>query len=325
MDNKKVADFISKTNKEIGANTVIMGNAQKVKVDVISTGSLKIDIATGIGGIPRGRIVEIFGQESSSKTTLALHSTANAQKAGGAVLYVDVEHALDPTYATNLHVNLEELAVSQPNNGEEALSIIKGGLEIGAFSLIVLDSVASLVPRVVFEGEVGDAHMGVLARLMSKVLPMFAKLAADSNTAVIFLNQVRSKIGVNYGSPFVTSGGDALKFYTSMRMQLSRSTLSKDGEDVLGNEIKVKVVKNKLAAPFKECTPEVIYGEGYSKESEIIDLGAEHDIIEKSGSWYSYKGERLGQGKDKVKQLLIGNPALSGEIEALIRQKLGVV
>lgn len=321
-ENKKVSDFISKMNKEIGAGAVILGNTQKIKVDVISTGSLKIDAATGVGGIPRGRVTEVFGQESSSKTTLALHSTANVQKAGGSALYIDMEHALDPTYATNLGVNLGALAVSQPDNGEQALSIVKGALQMGAFDLIVVDSVASLIPRVVIEGEVGDAHMGVLARLMSANLPMFARLAFDSNVALLFLNQMRNKLGVQYGSPLTTPGGDAMKYYTSLRLQLTRSTLKKDGEEVLGNMVKAKVVKNKLAAPFKECEPEIIYGEGYSKESEIIDLGAEFDIVEKSGSWYSYKGERIGQGKEQVKQFLLGHPDISSEIEQMVRAKL---
>jgi recombination protein RecA len=242
------------------------------KVDVISTGSPKIDITTGIGGIPKGRITEVFGMESSGKTTLALQAAANCQKNGESVLYVDVEHALDPRYASNLGINLDDLIVSQPDNGEQALDVIKFGLNSKAFGLIVLDSVASLVPRAAFDGDMADALVGVLARLMSKACPQFVDLAARSNTAVLMINQTRSTIGISYGDPTVTSGGKALKFYASIRMQTSRSTLQKDGEEVVGNTVKVKVVKNKLAPPFKECEAEIVYGEGFSRERDIWPL-----------------------------------------------------
>ena len=275
----KIESFVGLTNKNIGPNSVIFGDAARQKVDVITTGSLKIDVATGIGGIPRGRITEIYGGESSGKTSLSLQSAANCQKNGGAVLYIDAENALDPSYAKALGVVLEDITFAQPDTAEESLTIAKNGLESGVFDLIVIDSVAALVPRAVLEGDIGDAHVGVLARLMSANLPKIARAAAVSNTAIIMVNQTRSKIGISYGDPTTTSGGVALKFYASMRIQTSRSTLRKDGEEVLGNTVKVKVVKNKLAAPFKECEPEIVYGEGFSLERELIDIGVEHDIV----------------------------------------------
>lgn len=311
----KLADFLKTARKEFGDTSVITANDKRQKVDVISTGSPKVDMATGIGGFPKGRITEVFGMESSGKTTLALHATANCQKAGSNVLFVDVEHALDPRYATNLGVRLEDLIVSQPDNAEQALDIIKFGLQSGAFGMIALDSVASLVPRVVYEGDMADANVGVIARLMSKACPLFVDLAAQSNTALVMLNQIRSTIGVSYGDPTVTSGGKALKFYASIRMQTYRSTLQKDGEEVTGNTVKVKVIKNKLAPPFKECEAEVIYGEGFSRESDLLDLGQQIGAIERSGAWYTVNGERL-QGKDRAMQYLLMNQEYCNKLHA---------
>jgi recombination protein RecA len=319
---KNIESFLKSARKEFGDESVITAKDKKTNVDVISTGSVKIDIATGIGGIPRGRITEVFGMESSGKTTLALQAAANCQKAGHSVLFVDVEHALDPKYARNLGIDMDELIISQPDNGEQALDIIKFGLQSKAFGMIVLDSVASLVPRVVFEGDMADANVGIVARLMSKACPLFADLASDANTAVLMINQIRSTIGISYGDPTVTSGGKALKFYASVRMQTFRSTLHKDGELVVGNTVKVKVVKNKLAPPFRECETEIVYGEGFSRESDLIDLGQEKGFIERSGAWYTINGERL-QGKEKATQYLLVNPAYCSELEAQVIATLG--
>ncbi len=319
---KNIESFLKSARKEFGDESVITAKDKKSNVDVISTGSVKIDIATGIGGIPRGRITEVFGMESSGKTTLALQAAANCQKAGHSVLFVDVEHALDPKYARNLGIDMDELIISQPDNGEQALDIIKFGLQSKAFGMIVLDSVASLVPRVVFEGDMADANVGIVARLMSKACPLFADLASDANTAVLMINQIRSTIGISYGDPTVTSGGKALKFYASVRMQTFRSTLHKDGELVVGNTVKVKVVKNKLAPPFRECETEIVYGEGFSRESDLIDLGQEKGFIERSGAWYTINGERI-QGKEKATQYLLANPAYCSELEAQVIATLG--
>jgi len=319
---KNIESFLKSARKEFGDESVITAKDKKPNVDVISTGSVKIDIATGIGGIPRGRITEVFGMESSGKTTLALQAAANCQKAGYSVLFVDVEHALDPKYARNLGIDMDELIISQPDNGEQALDIIKFGLQSKAFGMIVLDSVASLVPRVVFEGDMADANVGIVARLMSKACPLFADLASDANTAVLMINQIRSTIGISYGDPTVTSGGKALKFYASVRMQTFRSTLHKDGELVVGNTVKVKVVKNKLAPPFRECETEIVYGEGFSRESDLIDLGQEKGFIERSGAWYTINGERI-QGKEKATQYLLANPAYCSELEAQVIATLG--
>ncbi len=319
---KSIESFLKSARKEFGDESVITAKDKKSNVDVISTGSVKIDIATGIGGIPRGRITEVFGMESSGKTTLALQAAANCQKAGHSVLFVDVEHALDPKYARNLGIDMDELIISQPDNGEQALDIIKFGLQSKAFGMIVLDSVASLVPRVVFEGDMADANVGIVARLMSKACPLFADLASDANTAVLMINQIRSTIGQSYGDPTVTSGGKALKFYASVRMQTFRSTLHKDGELVVGNTVKVKVVKNKLAPPFRECETEIVYGEGFSRESDLIDLGQEKGFLERSGAWYTINGERI-QGKEKATQYLLANPAYCSELEAQVIATLG--
>lgn len=315
-------NFLKTARKEFGDEVLITANDKRQKVDVISTGSVKVDIATGIGGFPKGRITEVFGMESSGKTTLALHAAANCQKAGNNVLYVDVEHALDPRYASNLGVNLSDLIISQPDNGEQALDVIKFGLQSGAFGMIVLDSVASLVPRVVFEGDMADANVGVVARLMSKACPLFVDLASGTNTALVMINQIRSSIGISYGDPTVTSGGKALKFYASIRMQTYRSTLQKDGEEVVGNTVKVKVIKNKLAPPFKECETEVVYGEGFSRERDLLDLGMDSGAIERSGAWYTINGERL-QGRDRAVQYLLLNQEYCDKLQAEIMSTLG--
>jgi recombination protein RecA len=321
----QLQEFLKQCHKTYGKESVISANNARQFCDVTSTGSLKIDIALGIGGIPRGRLVEVFGGESSGKSTLCLQLAANVQKNGGSVLYVDDEHALDPTYAANLGVNLENLIISQPDSAEDALGIIKTGLVVGAFDLIVLDSIAGLTPQAVIDGEVGDSHVGRLARLMSQNCAYFASQASKSNTSLMLINQIREKVGVTYGSPETTPGGRAIRFYSSMRIQMSRSTLNKDGEDVLGNTVKVKVIKNKLAPPFKECEPEILYGEGFSRESEIVDLGSDAGIVEKAGSWYSYKGERVGQGKEAARQFFMANPELANEVELAVKKHFGVI
>jgi recombination protein RecA len=324
MDNNKISEFIKKTNADHGANSVILGTGVRQQCDTFSTGSLLVDVATGIGGIPRGRMTEVFGPESSGKTTLAQHVVADAQKKGHRVLYIDSENAIDATYASHLGINLDELAISQPDTAEIGLAIALDAIESGAFGLVVVDSIAAMVPRVELEGQIGDAHMGVMARLMSQTLRKMTKPASSTNTAVLWINQVRSKIGVVYGDPNVTTGGRALNFYASMRIKMQRSTLQKDGTDVLGNTAKVQIVKNKLAAPFKECEPEIIYGEGFSKEAEIIDLAVDYGLLEKAGSWYSQGGLKIGQGKETVRQYLQHNPDKTLELEKQIRSNLGL-
>jgi recombination protein RecA len=319
---EKLEKFLQAARKEHGQSVIITASDKRQKVDVFSTGSPKIDIATGVGGFPRGRITEVYGAESSGKTTLALHAAANCQKGGEGVLFVDTEHALDPKYAKNLGINLDDLAVCQPDTGEQGLDVIKFALESGAFGLIVLDSVASLTPRVVSEGEMGDANVGVLPRLMSKACPQFAKLALESNTALVMINQIREKIGVTYGSPNTTPGGRALKFFASMRIEASRSTLQKDGEEVVGNTVKVKIVKNKIAPPFKECEPEVVYGEGFSRERDLLDLGIDSGDIERAGAWYTVNEERV-QGKDRAIQYLLMNQAYCDTLQAKLMAALG--
>lgn len=320
-----IEKFVKECDKTYGEGSVISANASRKHCDVISTGSTKIDLATGIGGIPRGRLIEIFGAESSGKTTLSLQVAANCQKMGGVALYVDNEHALDPTYASNLGVNLDSMLISQPSSAEESLGIIKTALSVGAFDLIVLDSIAGLTPQAVIDGEVGDAHVGRVARLLSQNLQNFASEASKSNTSVVFINQIREKIGVMFGNPETTSGGRAIRFYSSMRIQATRSTLKKDGEDVLGNTVKIKIIKNKLAPPFKECEPEILYGEGFSREYELIDLGVECGLMEKSGAWYSYKGERAGQGRDNTRQFLMANPHICEELDLEIKKYYGII
>ncbi len=295
-----------------------------VKIDVIPSGSISLDAALGIGGFPRGRISEIYGQESSGKTTLALHVIAEAQRRGGKAAFIDAEHALDPNYARALGVNVEELLISQPDYGEQALEIAEILVRSGAVDVIVVDSVAALVPKAELEGEMGDSHVGLMARLMSQALRKLAGIVNKSNTALIFINQVREKIGVMFGNPETTPGGRALKFYASIRAEVRRQTSIKQGDKTVGNLVKVKIVKNKLAPPFREAVLELIYGKGIDKIGDVLDAALAAGIIEKAGSWYSYKGERLGQGRENVKKLLSSKPELLHEIEEKTREKLGL-
>lgn len=291
-------------------------------IETVSTGSLNLDIALGIGGLPKGRVVEIYGPESSGKTTLTLHVIAEMQKTGGTAAFVDAEHALDPQYAEKLGVNIDELLVSQPDNGEQALEITDMLVRSGAVDIVVIDSVAALTPKAEIEGDMGDSHMGLQARLMSQALRKLTANIKRSNTLVIFINQIRMKIGVMFGSPETTTGGNALKFYSSVRLDIRRIGAIKKGDEIVGNETKVKVVKNKVAPPFKLAHFEILYGEGISHEGELIDLGVEHKLIEKAGAWYSYNGDKIGQGKEKVRIFLKDNPDIADTIEQTLRNKL---
>jgi recombination protein RecA len=299
----------------LGEDTVLPG------IESISTGALSLDMALGIGGVPRGRIVEIYGPESSGKTTLALHIVAEAQKSGGIAAFIDAEHALDINYARKLGVKTDDLLVSQPDTGEQALEITEVLIRSGAIDVLVIDSVAALVPRAEIEGEMGDSHMGLQARLMSQALRKLTGVISKSNCCVIFINQIRMKIGVMFGNPETTTGGNALKFYSSIRMDIRRIGALKQGQDVVGNRTRVKIVKNKVAPPFKEVEFDIMYGEGISKAGDLLDLAAEEDIIEKSGSWYSYKTDRIGQGRENAKQFLKDNPEMMAEIDAILREK----
>jgi recombination protein RecA len=300
-------------------------NSQNMNVEAISTGSLGLDIGLGIGGVPRGRIVEIYGPESSGKTTLALHVIAEAQKAGGTCAFVDAEHALDPVYAKKLGCNVDELLISQPDAGEQALEITDTLVRSGALDVLVVDSVAALVPKAELEGDMGDSHMGLQARLMSQALRKLTGSISRSRTVVIFINQIRSKIGVMFGSPETTTGGNALKFYASVRMDIRRIGQIKDREEVVGNQTRVKVVKNKMAPPFRQVEFDIMYGEGVSKQGEILDLGVQAGLIEKAGAWFSYNGDRLGQGRENSKTFLKQNPDVQADIEAKIRANAGLV
>jgi recombination protein RecA len=322
---KALSAALSQIEKQFGTGSVMrMGDARAVRnLDVISSGSLGLDIALGVGGLPRGRVVEIYGPESSGKTTLALQAIAEAQKAGGTAAFVDAEHALDPQYAEKLGVKVADLLVSQPDTGEQALEITDMLVRSGAVDVIVIDSVAALTPKAEIEGEMGDSHVGLHARLMSQALRKLTGNIKRSNTLVIFINQIRMKIGVMFGNPETTTGGNALKFYASVRLDIRRTGAIKKGEEVIGSETKVKVVKNKVAPPFRVALFDILYGEGVSREGEIIDLGVQHGIIEKTGAWYSYKKERIGQGKDNARQYLRDNPERAREIEALIREQVG--
>ena len=291
-------------------------------IEAVSTGSLSLDIALGIGGLPKGRVVEIYGPESSGKTTLTLHVVAEMQKAGGTAAFVDAEHALDPVYAEKLGVNVDELLVSQPDTGEQALEITDMLVRSGAVDVVVVDSVAALTPKAEIEGDMGDSHVGLQARLMSQALRKLTGNIKRSNTLVIFINQIRMKIGVMFGSPETTTGGNALKFYSSVRLDIRRTGAIKQGDEVVGNDTKVKVVKNKVAPPFKMAIFEILYGEGISREGELIELGVENKLIDKAGAWYSYKGDRIGQGKEKVRQFLKDNPDIAADIEHELRDKL---
>jgi recombination protein RecA len=321
---KALAAALSQIEKQFGKGSVMrLGDAGATyEVDSIPTGSLGLDIALGVGGIPRGRVIEIFGPESSGKTTLTLAIIASAQANGGTAAFVDAEHALDPVYAEKLGVKVNDLLVSQPDTGEQALEITDMLVRSGAVDVVVIDSVAALTPKAEIEGEMGDQHMGLQARLMSQALRKLTGNIKRSNTIVIFINQIRMKIGVMFGNPETTTGGNALKFYSSVRMDIRRIGAIKNGEEVVGSMTRVKVVKNKVAPPFREAEFEIMYGTGISKEGELIELGVLHNMIEKSGSWYSYKGERIGQGKDNARTFLQQHPEISKDIEAQVRTKL---
>ncbi len=325
-ENKKKAlsAALGQIEKQFGKGSVMrMGDGTAVRdIEAISTGSLGLDIALGIGGLPRGRVVEIYGPESSGKTTLTLQVVAEAQKLGGTAAFIDAEHALDPVYAEKLGVDVDELLVSQPDTGEQALEITDMLVRSGAVDVVVVDSVAALTPKAEIEGDMGDSHVGLQARLMSQALRKLTANIKRSNTLVIFINQIRMKIGVMFGSPETTTGGNALKFYSSVRLDIRRIGAIKKGDEVVGNETRVKVVKNKVAPPFKQAEFEILYGEGISREGELIDLGVKHGFVDKSGSWYSYNGDRIGQGKDNVRNYLKEHPDTAAEIEAAIRDKL---
>ncbi|MGB5075927.1 MAG: recombinase RecA, partial [Sphingorhabdus sp.] len=302
-----------------------LGSREAITIDAVSTGSLGLDIALGIGGLPKGRVIEIFGPESSGKTTLTLHAIAEAQKAGGTAAFIDAEHALDPGYAKKLGVDIDNLIVSQPDTGEQALEIADTLVRSNAVDILVIDSVAALVPRAEIEGEMGDSHVGLQARLMSQALRKITGSISRSNCMVIFINQIRMKIGVMYGSPETTTGGNALKFYASVRLDIRRTGQIKSGEDIVGNTTKVKVVKNKVAPPFKQVEFDIMYGEGISKTGELVDLGVKAGIVEKSGAWLSYDGNRIGQGRENAKQFLKDNPKIADEIERAIRSNAGLI
>jgi len=324
-DNKRKAltSALGQIEKQFGKGAVMrLGDRVDDAIDTVSTGSLGLDIALGIGGLPRGRVVEIYGPESSGKTTLTLQVIANCQKNGGTAAFVDAEHALDPTYAAKLGVNVEDLLVSQPDTGEQALEIADMLVRSGAVDVVVVDSVAALTPKAEIEGEMGDSHVGLHARLMSQALRKLTANIKKSNCLVIFINQIRMKIGVMFGSPETTTGGNALKFYASVRLDIRRIGAVKKGEEVIGSETRVKVVKNKVAPPFRQAEFEILYGEGTSREGEIIELGVAQNLIDKSGAWYSYKGDRIGQGKENVRQFLRDNPAIANEVDAELRARL---
>ena len=322
---KAIKTVFEQLEKEFGKGAIMrMGDKTAADVDVIPTGSLSLDLALGIGGVPRGRVVEVYGPESSGKTTLSLHIIAEAQKLGGEVAFIDAEHALDPVYAAALGVNVDRLIVSQPDTGEDALQIAETLARSGAIDIIVIDSVAALVPKAEIEGEMSELQVGAQARLMSKALRKITGVASKTNTTILFINQLRLKIGTMYGSPETTTGGYALKFYSSVRMDIRKAEAIKSGAEVIGNRTKVKIVKNKMAPPFKECVFDIMYGEGISKTGEILDLAAEYDIIKKGGAWYSYNDEKIGQGRDNAKNYLTEHPDILNEVEYKVRSILGV-
>jgi len=324
--NKALDAAISQITDNFGKGSVMkLGEKRAMDIESISTGSLSLDLALGIGGLPKGRIIEVYGPESSGKTTLALQVVAEAQKSGGICAFVDAEHALDPVYAKKLGVNTEELLISQPDTGEQALEIADTLVKSGSISVIVIDSVAALTPKAEIEGEMGDHHVGLQSRLMSQALRKLTGSISNTNTMMIFINQIRMKIGVMFGSPETTSGGNALKFYSSVRMDIRRIGAIKDKEQIIGNATRVKVVKNKVAPPFKVVEFDLMYGRGISKMGELVDLGSKADIIEKSGAWYAYKGEKIGQGRENAKTYLAQNPKVAAEIEMAIREKAGVI
>ncbi len=323
-ERQKALDMaLAQIEKQYGKGSVMrLGENFKMSVEAIPTGSMALDAALGIGGLPRGRIVEVYGPEASGKTTLALHAVAECQKMGGEAAFIDVEHALDPVYARALGVDVDSLLVSQPDTGEQALEIMEALIRSGAVDIVVLDSVAALVPRAEIEGEMGDAHVGLQARLMSQAMRKLAPAVSKSNCIALFINQLRLKVGIVYGNPEVTSGGNALKYYASVRLDVRRTETIKSGSDPIGSHTRVKVVKNKVAPPFKQAEFDVLYGIGISHESELLDMAVKLDIIEKSGSWFSYEGERIGQGRDNVRDLLKANPALSAKVEAQVRENM---
>jgi recombination protein RecA len=325
-DKKRALDLaLSQIEKQYGKGAIMkLGAEEKVDVPAISTGSLTLDIALGVGGLPRGRVIEIFGPEASGKTTMTLHCIAEVQKTGGVAAFIDAEHALDLTYAKKLGVQADDLLVSQPDTGEQALEIAETLVRSGAIDLIVVDSVAALTPRAEIEGEMGDAHMGLQARLMSQALRKLTAAISKSLTTVIFINQIRMKLGVMFGNPETTTGGNALKFYSSVRLDIRRIESIKEGQDVMGSRVRVKVVKNKMAPPFRQAEFDIMFSEGISKTGELVDLGVDKKIIEKSGAWYSYKGERIGQGRDAVREFLKNNASTAREVEARIREAAGV-
>ncbi len=323
---KALETAIGQIEKQFGKGSLMrLGEKPKMRVNVIPSGSLTLDAALGVGGIPRGRVIEIYGPESSGKTTLALHIIANAQKTGGLVAFIDAEHALDPEYAAKLGVNLDELLISQPDFGEQALEIAETLIRSGSVDAIVIDSVAALVPRTELEGDMGDAQMGLQARLMSQALRKLAGIVSKSNTCLIFINQVREKIGVMFGNPETTTGGRALKFYASVRIDIRRTSSIKQGDKVVGNRTKAKVAKNKVAAPFKVAEFDILYGEGISFTGELLDLGVEHKLVQKSGSWYSYGETRIGQGRDAARDFLKDNPDVADDLEVKLREALGLL
>jgi recombination protein RecA len=322
---KALGIALAQIEKNYGKGSIMrLGDEGRAPVEVIPTGSIALDVALGIGGLPRGRVVEIYGPESSGKTTVTLHAVASVQAAGGIAAFIDAEHALDPEYAKALGVDTDSLLVSQPDTGEQALEIADMLIRSGAIDLVVVDSVAALVPRAEIEGEMGDSHVGLQARLMSQALRKIAGALSNTNTTMIFINQLREKIGVMFGSPETTTGGKALKFYASVRLDIRRIEALKDGTDVVGNRTRVKVVKNKMAPPFKQAEFDIIYGQGISREGSLIDVGVEQGLIRKAGAWYTYDGEQLGQGKENVRTFLRENPDIANEVEKRIKEKLGV-
>ncbi len=322
-DRKKALEVaLGRIEKDFGKGSVMkLGKAaENMQVEVIPTGSLQLDFALGVGGLPKGRIVEIYGPESSGKTTVALHCIAQAQKAGGTAAFIDAEHALDPVYASKLGVDIDELYVSQPDNGEQALDICEALVRSGAIDIVVVDSVAALVPKAEIEGDMGDSHVGLQARLMSQALRKLTGVISKTNAIVIFINQLREKVGVMYGNPETTTGGKALKFYASVRIDIRKSEAIKEGKEVVGNRTKIKIVKNKVAPPFRTCVVDMLYGEGISREGELLDIAVEQDIVKKSGSFYSYNGERIGQGRDNARQYFKDHPDAYDAVEAKIRE-----
>ncbi|MEO0466599.1 MAG: recombinase RecA [Pseudomonadota bacterium] len=323
---KALETALGNIERSFGKGSVMrLGDQKALDIEAVSTGSLGLDIGLGIGGLPKGRVVEIFGPESSGKTTLALHCVAEAQKNGGVCAFVDAEHALDPVYASKLGVDLDDLLVSQPDTGEQALEIADTLVRSGAVDMIVIDSVAALTPRAELEGEMGDSLPGLQARLMSQALRKLTGSISKTNCMVIFINQIRMKIGVMFGSPETTTGGNALKFYSSVRLDIRRIGQIKDRDEVIGNQTRVKVVKNKVAPPFRQVEFDIIYGEGISKTGELIDLGVKSEVVEKAGSWYSFNGDRIGQGREKTRQFLKSNPAIADQIEDAVRRKAGLL